>query len=363
MALKSITFTVPKTTPAGTYRIYGGYLDVTHRSGGYEWLDKYAKFYRMEISDLTITVLKGDIETVEDLIDAIGADVTLNSEAAINAAKRGQSVILVEKGATKRSGAGGSGCDHWESAATNPCSGVSPEDLVQAMLEKADCPYQGSGPSGSFLALNKAAAKQIFRMAGLPTADWEFLPVRPAEGWEPRLPWPLFVKTTTGGSSLRLGRAINRQELDALMDEIFAAGEGVLIEPQLPGKEITCGILGEEAMPPILIEPVAGDYFDYESKYASGGARELCPAPVSPAVTAEVQRLALAAHKALGLKGYSRADFILGPDDSLHLLEVNTLPGMTPTSLVPQEAAQLGMDFGQLLEKLIELGMEQHAKA
>ncbi len=237
------------------------------------------------------------------------------------------------------------------------------DGLVQAMLEKAGCPYQGSGPSGSFLALNKAAAKQIFRMAGLPTADWEFLPVSPAEGWEPRLPWPLFVKTTTGGSSLRLGRATNRQELDALMDEIFAAGEGVLIEPQLPGKEITCGILGEEAMPPILIEPVAGDYFDYESKYASGGARELCPAPVSPAVTAEVQRLALAAHKALGLKGYSRADFILGPDDSLHLLEVNTLPGMTPTSLVPQEAAQLGMDFGQLLEKLIELGMEQHAKA
>lgn len=87
VALKSITFTVPKTTPAGTYRIYGGYLDVTHRSGGYEWLDVYAKFYQMEISDLTITVLKGDIETVEDLIDAIGADVTLDSEAAITAAK------------------------------------------------------------------------------------------------------------------------------------------------------------------------------------------------------------------------------------------------------------------------------------
>ena len=88
------------------------------------------------------------------------------------------------------------------------------DGLVQAMLEKADCPYQGSGPSGSFLALNKAAAKQIFRMAGLPTADWEFLPVRPAAGWEPRLPWPLFVKSTTGGSSLRLGRAAIRQELD-----------------------------------------------------------------------------------------------------------------------------------------------------
>ena len=87
VALKSITFTVPKTTPAGTYRIHGGYLDVTHRSGGYDWLDVYAKFYQMEISDLTITVLKGDIETVEDLIDAIGANVTLDSEAAITAAK------------------------------------------------------------------------------------------------------------------------------------------------------------------------------------------------------------------------------------------------------------------------------------
>ena len=112
-------------------------------------------------------------------------------------------------------------------------------------------------------------------------------------------------------------------------------------------------------MPPILIEPVAGDYFDYESKYASGGARELCPAPVSPAVTAEVQRLALAAHKALGLKGYSRADFILGPDDSLHLLEVNTLPGMTPTSLVPQEAAAVGISYSELCEQIIAAALHK----
>ena len=106
-----------------------------------------------------------------------------------------------------------------------------------------------------------------------------------------------------------------------------------------------------------------GNYFDYHNKYAPDGAQEICPAPIAPEETAKVQDAALRAHHALGLKGYSRADFILGPDDSLHLLEVNTLPGMTPTSLVPQEAAQLGMDFGQLLEKLIELGMEQHAKA
>ena len=100
------------------------------------------------------------------------------------------------------------------------------------------------------------------------------------------------------------------------------------MEPVLAGREVTCGILGEEALPPILIEPVAGDFFDYESKYAKDGAREICPAPINEALTSRVQELALAAHKALGLSGYSRADFILGPDDSLTILEVNTLPGM-----------------------------------
>ena len=239
--------------------------------------------------------------------------------------------------------------------------GAPGEDgLVQAMLERADCPYQGSGPAGSFLALNKAAAKQIFRQAGLLTADWALLPQRPAPDWEPPFGWPVFAKSNTGGSSLHLGRAACRAELDPILDEIFAAGECALIEPQLSGREVTCGVLGEEALAPILIEPVAGEFFDFTSKYARGGAREICPAPLPDAITAEVRRLALAAHTALGLAGYSRTDFILGADGSLHLLEVNTLPGMTPTSLVPQEAAVAGLDFGQLLERLIELGLERH---
>lgn len=239
--------------------------------------------------------------------------------------------------------------------------GAPGEDgLVQAMLERVGCPYQGSGPAGSFLALHKAAAKQLFRHAGLPTADWEFLPGPPPQGWQPRLSYPLFVKSNTGGSSLHLGRARNRAELDAVLAEIFAAGEEVLIEPELRGREVTCGILGEEALPPVLIEPVAGDFFDYESKYVRGGAREICPAPLSPELTAQVQKLALAAHRALGLTGYSRADFIVGKDQSLTLLEVNTLPGMTATSLVPQEARVIGLDFGQLLERLMELGLQRH---
>lgn len=241
--------------------------------------------------------------------------------------------------------------------------GTPGEDgLVQAMLERAGCPYQGSGPAGSFLALNKAAAKQIFRMAGLPTADWEFLPEPPAPGWEPRLSWPLFVKSNTGGSSLRLGRARNRRELDALLAEIFAAGDSALLEPQLEGREVTCGVLGDVALPPVLIEPVSGDFFDYTSKYAQGGAREICPAPLPRNVLDEAGRLALAAHSALGLEGCSRTDFILSPDGCLTLLEVNTLPGMTQASLVPREAAALGMDVGALLERLMELGLERHGE-
>lgn len=233
------------------------------------------------------------------------------------------------------------------------------DGLVQAMLDTAGCPYQGSGPAGSFLALNKAAAKQIFRTQGLPTAKWEFLPVPPHSAWRPSLPYPIFAKSNTGGSSLHLGKAHDRQELDKLINEIFKAGDCVLLEEALEGKEVTCGVLGDQALPPVLIEPVMGAYFDYESKYQSGGAREICPAPLEAALTERIQSIALACHKALGLRGISRTDFILGADNSLHILEVNTIPGMTTASLVPKEAQAQGMDFGDLLECLIALGMQR----
>lgn len=242
--------------------------------------------------------------------------------------------------------------------------GAPGEDgLVQAMLDIAACPYQGSGPAGSFLALNKAAAKAIFRFSGLPTADWEFLPTPPAKDWRPHLPFPLFVKSNTGGSSLRLGRATNMQELEKALADIFAAGEEAILEPALKGKEITCGILGEAPLPPIEIVPVAGDFFDFQSKYAKDGAREICPAPISRDETRKVQDLALSAHRVLGLSGYSRSDFILDDGGNFTLLEVNTLPGMTATSLVPQEAAKTGFSFPELLQTLIDLGMEKRRPA
>jgi D-alanine-D-alanine ligase len=236
--------------------------------------------------------------------------------------------------------------------------GAPGEDgLLQAMLDVAGCPYQGSGPAGSYLALNKNASKAIFRDRGLPTPDWEFLPRDPGPAFAPRLPYPLFAKPNAGGSSVCSTLARDRDELACALGAIFATGAEALLEPYLPGQELTCGILGDEALPLVAIRP-AGDapFFDYASKYEAGRCEEICPAPVAPELTARVQAITLAAHRALGLAGYSRADFLVRDGQPL-LLEVNTLPGMTPTSLLPQEAAAVGLDFDALIARLMELGL------
>lgn len=241
--------------------------------------------------------------------------------------------------------------------------GAPGEDgLVQALLETAGCPYQGSGPAGSFRALNKAVAKEIFRAHNLPTPEWTFLPDFPETGWLPPFPFPVFVKSNIGGSSLGLSYATDAAQLEEALKAILATGEEVIIEPAIEGVEVTCGILGDEPLPPVLIMPNnAAGFFDYEAKYTPGAAKEICPAPIDEELTRQMQEYTVTAHKALGLSGYSRADYILAPDNSLHLLEVNTLPGMTPTSLLPQEAAAIGMSFDQLIARLITLGMENAA--
>lgn len=233
------------------------------------------------------------------------------------------------------------------------------DGLIQAMLDNIGCPYQGSGAAASFLALNKAASKQVFRSAGLLTPDWQFVPPDSMPK-EIHLSFPFFVKSNTGGSSLRLGRVENETELSRALEEIFAANEGAILETAIKGKDVTCGILGREALPPILIEPLSGDFFNYESKYAKGGAREICPAPVDEHISERLKKMALQAHALLGLRGYSRSDFILDEAGNLFILETNTLPGMTATSLVPQEAAHIGLSFPELLRQLIELGLKDH---
>lgn len=238
--------------------------------------------------------------------------------------------------------------------------GAPGEDgLIQAMLDNIGCPYQGSGAASSFVALNKSASKQIYRSAGLKTPDWQFVPPN-CFPKNLNLSFPLFVKSNTGGSSLRLGRVQTEAELHDALEEIFSANEGAIIEKAIAGRDLTCGVLGREALPPVLIEPLSGEFFNYESKYANGGAKEICPAPVEQEVYNELQKLALQAHVLLGLQGYSRSDFILDKENQLYILESNTLPGMTATSLVPQEARQMGLSFPELLNRLIELGLKDH---
>lgn len=231
------------------------------------------------------------------------------------------------------------------------------DGIVQAMLERVGCPYQGSGPAASFLALNKAAAKQLFQLKNIPTPPWEYLPTMPPAGWRTTLAFPLFAKSNTGGSSLGLFKASNQRELDEALSEIFGAGDEAIIESELAGQDITCAVLGDMALPPVLILPQNAGYFDFESKYRQDGAEEICPAPIADDITAACQNLALACHRALGLCGLSRTDMILEPSGALAVLESNTLPGMTATSLAPREAKAVGMDFAELLEELIRLGL------
>ena len=244
------------------------------------------------------------------------------------------------------------------------------DGLIQSMLERLGCPYQGAGPAASMLALNKAAAKVFFAAAGLTTAEGLMINRKPEADWQPILRYPLFIKATTGGSSLHMEQVMTPEQLHPALERLFAVGTSYLVESAIDGDEVTCGVLGSlqgdeetpEALPPILIKPSTGKVFDYTSKYAPGGAEEICPAPISAELTKRVQDMALAAHRALGISGYSRADFILRNNQEPVLLEVNTLPGMTPTSLLPQEAAAVGLSFDQLVRRLIDLGLARHRR-
>ena len=231
------------------------------------------------------------------------------------------------------------------------------DGLVQAMLERFGCPYQGSGPGPSMVALNKVCSKIIFEENEINTPKWEFVPIMPGNDWTPKLDFPLVVKPNTGGSSVDIEMVEDMDSLNKAMKRILDQREGVLIEERIDGMEITCGVLGDSPLPPILIEPGSkSDFFDYYSKYTKGAAKEICPAPISEDLTKRIMELAFKCHNILGLSGYSRTDFIVRGDE-IYALEVNTLPGMTETSLLPQEAAAVGIDFKSLIKRLIELGL------
>lgn len=239
------------------------------------------------------------------------------------------------------------------------------DGTIQGMLDSLGLPYQGSGVLGSAVAMNKILSKQLYVHAGLPTAP--FLIADRAAPPDPaaviaRLGLPVVVKPEHEGSSIGLTIVRDSEKLADAFTKAWEFDKRCMVEKYIPGIEITAGVLGNDKIQALpLIEIVPGDayeYFDYTAKYTPGASQEICPARVSPAITAKAQELAIRAHQALCCRGYSRTDMILSGED-LYILETNTIPGMTETSLFPQAAAKAGIGFSELLDRLIELALEK----
>ena len=229
---------------------------------------------------------------------------------------------------------------------------------VQATFDMFGIRYTGSGYLGSALAMNKELSKVLFRHSGIPTPAGIVLE-KGAESYED-VGFPCVVKPCSGGSSVGTSIVYSRDEYDAALEFAFRFGARVLVERYIKGRELTVGVMDGRAMPVIEIIPKSG-WYDYKNKYQAGLTEELCPAPLSPEDTDRVQRLAERVAEALMIDVYCRADFLMAESDGqLYCLEENTLPGMTPTSLVPQMGAAQGMDFGEVCEKIIAVSMEKY---
>lgn len=236
--------------------------------------------------------------------------------------------------------------------------GRGEDGTLQHLLDLAGLRYTGAGALASALAMDKDLAKQLFERAGVPVADW--LMVSPARGVgaeitadvvERALGWPVVVKPSKQGSTVGLTVVQHPAGLGFAIQEALRHDDEVMLERFIPGRELTVGILGNEALAVGEIIP-RHELFDYECKYTPGMSEEIFPADLPITVAGDVQRLALAAHQALKVTGYSRVDFRLTPDGRLFCLEVNTLPGMTATSLLPQSARAMGIEFGELCERI-----------
>ena len=246
--------------------------------------------------------------------------------------------------------------------AFNVIHGTFGEDgQLQRILESRGVPYTGEGVAGSELAIDKIATKQRLIDRGVPTAQFEIL----RNGNQPSLPLPFVIKAPREGSSVGIYIIREAAEVAPKLAEAAKFGNELLVEQFIAGRELTVGIVGDLALPIIEIR-AKKDFYNFENKYPflnpnAAGADHYCPAPLSEDVTRHVQALALAAHRALDLEVYSRVDFLLTAEDEPFVLEVNTIPGMTPSSLLPEAAAAVGISYPELCRRIIELSVARFA--
>ena len=229
---------------------------------------------------------------------------------------------------------------------------------VQATLDLFGVKYTGSGYLGSALAMNKALSKNLFRKNGIATPDG--ITVSKKDAVHKNVGFPCVVKPCSGGSSVGTSIARSEAEYETALSDAFRYEDKVIVERFIKGRELTVGVIDGKAMPVIEIIPKSG-FYDYKNKYQAGATIEICPAPIDAETTKRVQNLAEQVMEALMIDAYCRSDFLWCEETGeIYCLEANTLPGMTPTSLIPQMAQALGMDYGALCERIIEVSLEKY---
>lgn len=300
---------------------------------------------REELKNLHLVVLMGGPGSERE--------VSLRSGAAVANALRQGGYRVTEREV--------SGTDFELPADTGLCvnmiHGTFGEDgQLQSLLDASGIAYTGEGAEGSRLAFDKKQSKKCFERAGVPTARWEMI----SSGERPTLPIPLVVKSPREGSSVGVHIVRKPEELEAALNDCAALDREILVEEFVEGRELTVGVVGDRALAVVEIRPHEG-FYDYAHKYTKGASEYFCPAPLDAETTRRVQAAALAAHRSLGLEVYSRVDILLRADGTLCVLEANTIPGMTETSLLPKAAAAVGVSFLELCEEIALLSLQRFA--
>jgi D-alanine-D-alanine ligase len=233
---------------------------------------------------------------------------------------------------------------------------------VQQILEDRGVSYTGEGVAESELAFDKIRSKEAFRRHDVTTPYWQII----TSGQRPTIPIPFVIKAPRQGSTVGVHIIRNERDVDAAIADASTYDRELLVEKFIAGRELTIGILGDQALPIIEIIPKGG-FYDFTNKYpflnpgAGGGAEHVCPAKISDDETRTIQELALRAHRALGLKVYSRVDIMLPEEGEASVLEINTIPGMTEASLLPEAAAVAGITYPALCARIIELSAKRRA--
>ncbi|MCR5688132.1 MAG: D-alanine--D-alanine ligase [Lachnospiraceae bacterium] len=228
---------------------------------------------------------------------------------------------------------------------------------IQAAFDLLGIKYTGTGSFSSALAMDKAISKALFKMYGVPTPESVMLR---SEDDEYMPEFPCVVKICSGGSSIGVYVVHNENEYRSAVKDAFRYESRVIVEQYIKGREFTCCVIEGQALPIVEIAPKSG-FYDYRNKYQAGSTVETCPADVDADTTAKIQAEAVKAYDALGISTYARMDFLMNESGDIFCLEANTLPGMTPTSLIPQEAAAIGKSYEELCEWIIDISLKKQA--